>query len=275
MKKNSIFTAGLSLLTLLVFSVVSHAQIFAEDFRPFDFRDKYYEANGILAHTLIGRKNGMDGMSVFDTTTDTRFSNVRILETQAGYDDQGAAIYWNYYGGASKESFTSDIDGGHAIELAYEYKMFVFPSATVKESDRQAAMIRATGSYFEKNPLGIAAVYVVEYTSDIFSQRGRRMLELLATRNGYSLDGTPIIRTYNDLSELSREGLVLIRPASSDNGDGRTGFAVARVLQETGRGAIADDAFLVYVKQRDGGPLAAEAHFVSKFECLKDGKECP
>ena len=98
-------------------------------------------------------------------------------------------------------------------------------------------------------------------------------MRLLGERNGFSLDGTPIIRTAKELEGLTADGLVTVRQAGPENSD-RTPFAVAKVLQQPELGAIAPDAFLVYVKEPDGKPLAAEAHLVSKFECLQGSGLC-
>ena len=77
---------ALAFCFLFIAVTSSHSQKFAQDFRPFDFSDKYYYVNGVLTDTLIGRKNGADGESVFDWTYDRRYSNVRITATLPAYD---------------------------------------------------------------------------------------------------------------------------------------------------------------------------------------------
>jgi len=249
------------------------AQILAEEIRPFDFNDKYYEANGIFASTLTDRRNGSDGQSVFDKTDDPRFTDVRITATMPGYADDGSPIFWNYYAGAGKESFSGDVSGGDAIALAYNYPIYVFPSSMLRDTDRQSALIRMSNSYFEKNRIGISAVFMVEYTASTATKTGRATLKTLAMLNGVSLDGTPIIRTLEELETLSSQGLVSIRQAGADNSK-RSSFAVAKVLEFADRGAITPDAFLVYVRESDGTPLDAEAHFISKFECSQGSRAC-
>lgn len=271
MKKHA---AVLSLFAVLFLACASvSAQVMGDEVRPFDFSDKYYQENGIFASTLIDRKNGDDKQSVYDVPADpTNLTNIRITATLPAYDDRGEAIFWNYYGGATRRSFTFDNAGSSAVDLAYGNPMFVFPSTTVSNSDRQAAMIRMGDSYFEKNHIGIAAVFVVEYTGRIFTTKhGLRAAELLVERNGISLDGTPIIRTGKELDGLISDGLVTVRPA---DGSDRAPYAVAKVLRNIDSGAIAPDAFLLYVKKADGKPLDAEAHLVSMFECYKGGGKC-
>ena len=257
---------------LFVATTSSHSQKFAQDFRPFDFSDKYYHVNGVLTDTLIGRKNGADGESVFDQTYDRRYSNVRITATLPAYDSSGAGVFWNYYTGVPKYGFTEDENGQLAVSLAYLHPLYMFPSTTMKDSDRQAALVRMGEGYFEKNTLGIAAVFLVEYTDKVDTKAGQEILKLLAGRNGISVDGTPIIRTAKEIDGLLEEGLITLTQPSLDE-PYRTPFAVAKVMQYAGS-AITPDAFLKYVKDHDGKPLAAEAHFVSMFECLKGGGKC-
>ena len=263
---------ALAFCFLFIAVTSSHSQKFAQDFRPFDFSDKYYYVNGVLTDTLIGRKNGADGESVFDWTYDRRYSNVRITATLPAYDSSGAAVFWNYYSGVPKYGFTEDDNGQHAISVAYLHPLYIFPSATMKEGDRQAALVRMDEGYFEKNILGIAAVFLVEYTDKVDTESGQVILKTLASRNGISTDGTPIIRTAKEIDGLLEEGLITLTQPSLDE-PYRTPFAVAKVMQSAER-AITPDAFLKYVKDSSGKPLAAEAHFVSMFECLKGGGKC-
>jgi hypothetical protein len=255
---------------LFIAAASTGAQILAEEVRPFDFTDKYYEQNGIFASTLVDRKNGADGQSVFDTANEAHFANVRITATLPGYAEDGNVIFWNYYAGATKESFSGDMSGGEAVSLAYAHPLYVFPSGLVRNTDRQAAIIRLGESYFEKNRIGIAAVFLVEYTDRTATKAGRTTMKELASRNGLSLDGTPIIRTIKELETLSAQGLVSVRQANAE----RSSFAVAKVMEHPDRGAITPDAFLIYVQDVDGKPLNSEAHFITMFECLRGGGKC-
>lgn len=269
MKTKSICLTGLLCLLL---AASTYAQL-SNELRPFDFNDKYYEQNGVIAEMLIGRKNGADGESVFDLSSDRRHGNVRITATFPAYDSNGAPVFWNYQAGVSKAGFTQDQIGPIAAALAFEHPLYVFPATTVKDSDRQAAIIRTGEAYFEKNSLGIAAVHFVEYTDLIYTKAGRAAMESLSRRNGFSLDGTPIIRTASEIDALKKAGYVTLTQPSLDE-PYNTPFAVAKLIQFPELGGITPDAFLKYVKTQGGKPLDAEAHFLSMFECHKGGEEC-
>jgi hypothetical protein len=257
---------ALSIFSILFLgSAISNAQTLAEDLRPFDFSDSYYKDNGIKVETLTSRKNGGDGLSVADFSTDpAKFADIRILETLPAYGSDGNAIYWNSYGVATRESFTSDEAGIRAAQAARNYPVFMFPSSSVRGTDRQAALIAVDKFYFDNNPLGLGRVVLVEFNTRL-SRADVKTLNMLAERNGTSLDGTPIIRTTAELDGLISEGIVTLRA------DEQKPFIIGRVMQYPDRGAITPDAFLDYVKNADGEPLVAERHFVSKFECLKNG----
>lgn len=268
--KTKIFIAA---VLCLLFSASSYAQILTDEVRPFDFSDKYYEDNGVVPSMLIGRHNGADNESVIDYTPDTKYSNVRILATFPGYDTFGQTIFWNYYAGVSKAGFTENNNGGDAVSTAFEYPLYVFPSTTVKNSYRQSALIRIDESYWTKNPLGISAVYLVEYTDRIMTKTGRASLDLLMQRNGVSVDGTPIIRTAKEIDYLLEEGLITLTQPFADEVY-QTPFAIAKIIRNPDQGGITKDSFLKYVVKQDGNPLDSEAHFLMTFECHKNGEKC-
>jgi hypothetical protein len=261
-----------ALVLIVIASISSQAQ-FAEEHRPFDFADKYYLTNGVIPELLIGRKNGADGESVFDQASEVRYSNVRITATFPGYAEDGSSLFWNYYAGVPKYGFAEDENGPRAVATALVYPMYVFPSAAVKSSDRQAALLRVDDAYFEKNPLGIAAVFLVEYTDLIYTKAGQETIQWLTERNGVSLDGTPIIRTTKELDHLIAEGFVTVTQPALDEAY-RTPFAIAKAIRFPETGGITPDAFLNYVKQKGDAPLDSEQHFVSTFECLKGNGKC-
>ncbi len=241
------------------------------ELRPFDFSDKYYTQNGVQAFALIGRKNGTDGKSVFGFTRDPNHNNVRITETWPGYAPDGSTLFWNYYGGFNKQHFTRDAAGRAAADLAFMYPMYVFPSETLKGEDRQAALLRIDNDYFAKNPIGIAAVITVRFTDLINTESGQRVVKFLTARNGSTTDGTPIIRTFTEVSELATKGYVELEQPSPDIGSERPSFAVSKVIRFPQSGAIAPDAFLEYTKNSDGKSLADEVHFLLTFECHQQG----
>jgi hypothetical protein len=243
---------------------------FAPELRPFDFSNKYYEDNGIFADMLVDRRNGADGQSVFDFTSDQIYSNVRITATMPAYSGGGEIVFWNYYAGVPSYAFVSENKSGEeALTAAHSYPLYVFPSATSKSKNRQSALITIDENYAAKNPLGVAVVIVVDFTDKIFTRAGQMAMNALIAENGASLDGTPVIKTTKQLQNLTDHGYVRQRYAV--DGSDRTPYAVAKVLQYPENGSITPDAFLVYVKNDDGQALAAEKKIISYFECLQKG----
>lgn len=244
------------------------------ELRPFDFTDKYYSTNGIEAAFIVNRRNGSDGESVIDFAADENYSNVRILATRPAYDYNGAPVYWNLYGEFFKEAFKPGPEGDQARTLAESFPIYIFPSVTAKNQERQAAVIENIDGYFDKNLLGLGIVKVVQYTGT-GTREDKVFLQEIANRNGLSLDGTPIIRTRAEIHALLRRNLISVKVRGTDNNFGRTSFAVAKIIQYPDMGAIAPDAFLVHVKQSNGEPLPSESFFVSDFECFKsEGNSC-
>src|SRR6187549_3518795 len=258
MKYQSInLTVVLSFFSLLLFGfTTSNAQL-ADEIRPFDFSNDYYKSNGLIAGLLQDRRNGEDRRSVFDTPTDlSKFTNVRIIETLPAYAGDGSTIFWNRYAVATDESFRPDNVGDRAAELAKIYPVFSFPSTSLPGSERQAAIIAIDRQYFEANQIGISRQVNVVFRERI-TPAGRRTLNMLAERNGMSVDGTPIIRTMSELNALTEVGLVTLQT------DERAPYLVAKVIQFPERGGITPDAFLQYVKEPSGQPLLAETHFIT------------
>jgi hypothetical protein len=279
MKKNYGHAFKLALLGAVVLSGVVAAfsqstagsvSVFSEERRPFDFSDKYYYANGIEPEALVNRRNGADGQSVPDSINDSRFRDVRILSVYPAYDQDGRIIYFNLYGELYKDGFQVSAAGDRAAELAHLYPLYIFPSTGQEAEFRQAHLINLRDDgYFEKNFLGLSVQIVVEFTDLIKTEDGQREMAALAARNGYSGDGTPLIKTALEIEELTGKHYVtqkikgLYDPAEPS-------FAVAKVLPDPQGGAIAPDAFLL----NDLG-LKAEQGFVEQFECLQaKGRWC-
>jgi hypothetical protein len=241
------------------------------ELRPFDFTDKFYSTHGIETAFIVNRRNGSDGQSVVDFSSDENYSSVRILATRPAYAYDGSPIYWNLYGEFFKEAFKPGPEGDQARALAESFPIYIFPSVTSKNQERQAAVIENIDGYFDKNLLGLGTVMVVRYTG-AGTREDKAFLKEIADRNGLSLDGTPIIRTKAEIQALLRRNLITVKVRSADNGG--TSFAVAKIIQYPDMGAIAPDAFLVNVKQGNGEPLPSESFFVSDFECFKTEGRC-
>lgn len=271
----SIF-AAIGCVTAMAQRPVTGVSTLAEDTRPFDFSDKYYDLNGVQPYLIINRPTGQDTKSVFTKNEDEeKFRDVRIIETLPAYNFDGSSLYFNNYGELFDTSFNGDESGQRALEIARSFPMFVFPSTTVKASNRQANLIDAREGYFTKNPLGLSLVVEVEYTQRAETdEESAKILEDLGIRNGYSLDGTPIIKTVEEINYLTRMGLITQKVRGLD--DKRlASYAIVKAIENPKAGAIAPDAFLIPVIKEDGQVLDSETFFVENFGCLqKTGDTC-
>jgi hypothetical protein len=279
MKRNYVSVFNLALVSLFVLigfgSVFSQTAAgssgaFAEELRPFDFSDKYYYANGVEPEQIVNRRSGVDGQSVEDTINDRRFRNVRILSVYPAYNQDGKILYFNLYGEFFKDGFSIDAAGERAAELAQLYPLYIFPSIGKDAEFRQAHLINLRDDgYFEKNYLGLSVQVVVEFTDLIYTEEGQREMGALADRNGYSGDGTPIIKTALEIEDLTQKNYVTQKIRNLYNLS-EPPYAIAKVLQNPQGGAIAPDAFLL-----NNLGLKAEENFVRQFECLQaEGKWC-
>lgn len=270
----SIFAAIGCISATAQYGVIDSSNL-SEDTRPFDFSDKYYDLNGVQPYLIINRPTGNDGKSVFTKNADEeKFRDVRLIETLPAYNYDGSALYFNNYGELFDTSFGGGETGRRAMEVAESFPMFVFPSTTVRAANRQASLIDAREGYFTKNPLGLSLVVEVEFTSRADEEEGRIILKKIGETNGYSLDGTPIIKTVDEINYLTRMRIVTQTVKGLDT-KGVPSYAIVKVMENTTAGAIAPDAFLVSVTGQDGQPLDSEKFFVETFGCLKEsGNPC-
>lgn len=239
----------------------------ADSERPFDFTDKFYYLNGVEPNLISNRVTGMDKFSVIDKTENENRRNVRIRATMPAYNYDGSILYWNLYGELFEKSFVQNEIGREALATANRFPIFVFPSTTEKEVNRQAALIEVREGYFEKNPLGLGVVVEVEYTLQAASDDSG-ILKEMANRNGVSLDGTPIIKTIDELNLLTAMQLVTQKIKGLDNPD-EPSYVIAKVIANPEKSAIAPDAFLIYTAYTGGKPLEAEEVFIKNFDYLK------
>lgn len=259
----STFTASASTLS----NNVLDDGTFSLELRPFDFADKFYGTNGIEPALIFNRRNGEDKFSVFGTINDEIHRGVRITGTSPAYNYDGSILFWTLNGELFDNGFSNNSAGKDALTAANYFPVFTFPSATVKNKNRQAYMIDASADYFAKNPLGLGVVVLVEYTQKAFLY-DEMILTDLAERNGLSLDGTPIIRTKKELDILTRLNFVTQTIKGVDD-KSVPSYAIAPVIKNPAGGAIAPDAYLMTVLQKNGKPLESESFFLEHFDCLK------
>ena len=149
--------------------------------------------------------------------------------------------------------------------------------------------------YFCDDLLGMWIITYFWYTNDGFgphqTNQCHQMLAALGKKNGLSLDGTPIIKTADELNFL--EGAVVdsnpipgfsgqnppnpgcMGEGQEDPGgaDGGAIWLICPAIPDPRSGGIAPDAFLDVVRKSNGAPL--DPGFQANFICLKqNGKFC-
>lgn len=278
MKKSYVFLLNFALVWAFV--LIGFVSVFSQnsavdslfhwqEIRPFDFSDEYYYENGIEPAYIVNRRDGRDEHSVEDAINDPRFRNVRILSVFPAYNQDGKILYWNLYGEFYKSAFRRNEAGGRASEQAHAFPLYFFPSKSREGGFRQAHLIHLRDGYFEKNVLGLGVRVAVEFTDRILTEDGQLEMASLAARNGYSKDGTPIIKTALEIEDLTRKNYVTQKIMQLYD-PSQPPYAVAKVIQNPLYGAIAPDAVLLNYLG-----LKAEDNFVQQFGCLqKEGKWC-
>jgi hypothetical protein len=168
-------------------------------------------------------------------------------------------------------------------------------------SNRNRIDNSASFSYFSDNLLGMWVITYHWYTQFAIGGRPGQMLPtancqlVLAAagkQNGLSLDGTPIIRSGNELNWLEGQpglppqfGLTaadqppLSAPCAAEGNedpagaDGGAVWLVCPTIPDPTQGAIAQDAFLDGVRRPDGTPI--DPRFTQIFQCLQNtGQFC-
>jgi|CXWL01.1.fsa_nt_gi hypothetical protein len=248
---------------------------------PHDYNDETYTRNGVDFSSIVGRRNGVDGWSVFSYSSDPRHSDVRVTVTFPAYDHSGRRTYWYPLGDLYDNGFTPDRRGGRLQQIAQTFPIYVFPDTTISFSYsptlyRQAAVI--DNSVFtpspyvrDPNPLGVHQLLTVNYTDAAFTREGIRALEALAKRNGLATDKTPIIKTTDEIKELYSLGYITF-----DDGKTRSLerpsyniYRISPIISDPTNGVVANDAFLI-MPMKDGLVPPAEMDFVIQFGCLRD-----
>jgi len=270
--------ATLSVFIILLFAGSALGQInsydsFAEDtaINPHDFTDKYYASNGVYAPAIFGRRNGVDALSIFSNSSNPIHTNIRVVATIPGYNENGDIVFWYPLGEIQSTGFTRDKIGVQARDLASHFPIYVFPDTSVIDfrtfaNTRQAALLDNSWSQADRfmNPLGLREIFAVNYTEKAFGKDGFEMMEYFAKKNGMSTNNTPIIRTMEDLSFLMKYEMVEASALKYNGGH----YAIDPEIMDPVKGAIARDAYL-WMATVDGRPLQNEEMFVQQFNCLK------
>lgn len=245
---------------------------------PFDFSDRYYLNHGIDPSSIIGRRTGFDGLSVFDKSSNPNHSAVRITATIPAYSRSGEPVFWYPIGDLTINGFTDDKIGYQARQMGMQFPIYVFPDPDVYRDDiftntRQASLIDDSWSIYSAktlNPLGIRQIILVNYTEKAFGKEGLEMMNFFGKKNGFATNGTPLIKSLEDIAVL--EKYELITRDSLVSGEilpPRGQFAMSPAILSL-KSAIAKDAFLL-MPTKDGQMSESEGIFVSLFDCLQTG----
>jgi hypothetical protein len=157
------------------------------------------------------------------------------------------------------------------------YPIYVFPANNSDNfafgSSRQAALMDASAfnPNMEGYPVGLRAIMMVNYTEKAFTKEGIEMMDYMVKKNGKSLDGTPLIRTMEDLTTLEKSELVSMTKRGLWDDPAFAGtYSMSPIIYEPRKFVIAPDAFLITVTQK-GEPLPGEQMFINEFNCLRKG----
>jgi hypothetical protein len=126
--------------------------------------------------------------------------------------------------------------------------------------------------YFCDDILGMWIITYFYFTADAVgphpTQLCQGVLSSLVAKNGASLDGTPIIKTADELNnQLEANGCGAEFQLDQGGGDHGPVWLICPALPDPRNGAIAADAFLDQVIEPNGFPL--DFTFTVNFACLK------
>lgn len=248
--------------------------------QPHDFSDAYYRAHGINPAALVGRPVGNPPNSTLDPVApDANHTRVRDLQTSCIWDASGHPNFFTVHGIMFPSTFTNDLAGAAARQIADEYVLYDFPRAANARfatfPKRQEAMADLGHGYFSHDPMGMWRIAHVKFNpATIGTSDGQRRLSDLAARNGTDIDGTPIIKTMSDLNDLRGRNLVTVDFIPSDGSAGPPWF-MCFVLEDPRNGAIARDAFLATSNRANGQPNPGEQIFTTTFNSLKNTGDFP
>jgi len=124
--------------------------------------------------------------------------------------------------------------------------------------------------YFCDDLLGMWIITYFWYTVDPANPGPKcgKVLANLAAKNGLSLDGTPIIKTADELNlQLEANGCGAEGQQAVNGADGGAIWLICPAILDPRAGAIAPDAFLDQVKKPNGTPL--DPGFNANFNCLQ------
>jgi hypothetical protein len=221
----------------------------------FDFTDAYYRKNGIDPTKIVGRPSGTGNSVIDNRVNDPTRRNVRIKQAVGSFDENGDAVLFSVLGLIKADAFLNNSAGQKAREIADKFIIYMFPrqaTGPVSFPKRQDDVVPLNHGYFSNDPLGTWRMVFVNYVSgSMNSGEGKRVADDLVRRNGRDTDGTPMLRSEDDIEDAVDAGIVTLRKRKADGSEGQPWF-FCPVYKDTREGAIQPDATLAVVRNPDG-----------------------
>jgi hypothetical protein len=248
---------------------------------PHDFNNRVYNSNGINVKSMVGRLTGSDGLSVFSPSSNPDHTDVQVLITIPAYDQYGQVTFWYPLGEIRDNGFTEDKIGAQARETAKMLPIYIFPNPNARMfnsfiNGRQAPIIDdSTTKGGQTGQIGLREIRVVYYTEKALGKEGIDMMDYFSKKNGLAIDGTPLIKSVDDILYLQERDFITTDPPVFELPVPFGGqYALSTVIVDPTKGVIARDAFL-WMSAIDGKPMPDEQIFVWQFGCLqKTGDWC-
>jgi hypothetical protein len=134
-------------------------------------------------------------------------------------------IYYVITGFVTRNTFTNDAAGHEALAVAEKSRALIFPRASgdplspAPDNRRQDNVFDYV--YDPRNPHGLWTITFPSYTAAAFNTAaGRAALADVGARDGYDLDGTPLLFSTSDIVSLQSDGFVQLRHRAFDGSQG-------------------------------------------------------
>jgi hypothetical protein len=214
--------------------------------------------------TFGGAYNWIVDTSNSDPTRGGTNGGIRVTQTTGGFDKDGNLIYYSIMAPLPDDRFfTSTNDNGagaRAHTLANSFRAFIFPKQRFGKQGnmmvfdscpvgtqpgtpaaatcvvlnpppgnrRQDNLFETKNQYFCGNLLGLWLIEMVVFTPASQTPAGQQALAPLVAQNGATLDGTPVLKTLDQINQLVNAGFVELRelPATPHPGPGDPRYVV-------------------------------------------------
>lgn len=219
--------------SLIAFALVATLPAAAgTDVQSFQFSDAFYLQNGIDP-TKTGdhfvfpdAKPGFDRTRL-DTSPDSRYNDVRVIENTGGFKHNGNLLYYIAPAVVNPDTFTNNAAGDNAKAICNSYRAFLFPKANgdplspAPPNRRQDNIFQTNNGYWSNNPLGCWRIAFISWDGPNNGSAGcDDFLADQIDRNGTDLDGTGVIRTISEINDGIAAGCLRQRERKEDGTEG-------------------------------------------------------